>query len=45
MKKVLKIYGILSILSIFVFLSLGCSKKVEMIRGNTAEAVSETSFA
>ncbi|WP_297992129.1 hypothetical protein [uncultured Clostridium sp.] len=37
MKKVLKIYGILSILSIFVFLSLGCSKKVEMIRGNTAE--------
>ncbi|WP_294385837.1 hypothetical protein [uncultured Clostridium sp.] len=37
MKKTLKISGILSILSVFVFLSFGCTKKVEMVRANTAE--------
>lgn len=37
MKKILRIYGVLGILSIFIFLSLGCRKKVEMIRANTAE--------
>ena len=37
MKKILKISGVLSILWIFVFLSFGCTKKVEMVRPNTAE--------
>lgn len=39
MKKILKISGILGILSIFVFLSFGCMKKVEMVRTNTPEEV------
>lgn len=37
MKKILKLSGIVGILSIFVLLCFGCSKKVEMVRGNTAE--------
>ena len=37
MKKILKISSILGILSIFVFLSFGCMKKVEMVRANTAK--------
>ena len=37
MKKILKISEILGVLSIFVFLSLGCTKKVEMVRANTPE--------
>ena len=36
MKKILKISEILGVLSIFV-LSLGCTKKVEMVRANTPE--------
>lgn len=37
MKKILKISGMLGILSIFVFLSFGCRNKVEMVRANTPE--------
>ena len=37
MKKILKISGMLGILSIFIFLSFGCRNKVEMVRANTPE--------
>lgn len=37
MKKILKISGMLGILLIFVFLSFGCTKNVEMVRANTPE--------
>ena len=37
MKKILKMSRVLGVLLLFVFLSLGCTKNVEMFRSNTAE--------